>query len=80
MAALEVVHNRLTDIGLAEFCLELHSTKAKKSEISKQFVQVLDCADNKLVADWEREAERLAVLRNELNALQERCTRPIETG
>ncbi|WP_409422960.1 DUF4011 domain-containing protein [Pseudaeromonas sp. ZJS20] len=69
MAALEVVHNRLTDIGLAEFCLELHSTKAKKSEISKQFVQVLDCADNKLVADWEREAERLAALRNELNAL-----------
>ncbi|WP_421310405.1 DUF4011 domain-containing protein [Aeromonas sp. 603696] len=69
MAALEVVHNRLTDIGLAEFCLELHSTKAKKSEISKQFVQVLDCADNKLVADWEYEAERLAALRNELNAL-----------
>lgn len=69
MAALEVVHKRLTDIGLAEFCLELHSTKAKKSEISKQFVQVLDCTDNKLVADWDREAERLAALRNELNAL-----------
>ncbi|AUV13128.1 hypothetical protein C2U39_13785 [Aeromonas sp. ASNIH3] len=41
----------------------------KKSEISKQFVQVLECADNKLVADWEYEAERLAALRNELNAL-----------
>ena len=69
MAALEVVHKRLTSIGLADFCLELHSTKAKKSEISKEFVHVLDCADNKLVADWDREAERLAALRNELNTL-----------
>jgi len=69
MAALEVVHNRLADIGLAEFCLELHSTKAKKSEISKQFVQVFDCADTKFVTDWDREAQRLAALRNELNAL-----------
>ncbi|HEX5484445.1 MAG TPA: DUF4011 domain-containing protein [Limnobacter sp.] len=69
MAALEVVHNRLTDIGLADFCLELHSTKANKSEISKQFVQVLEGADNRLVADWDREAQRLAGLRNELNAL-----------
>lgn len=69
MAALEVVHNRLTDIGLSEFCLELHSTKAKKSEISKQFVHILDCADNRLVTDWDREAERLASLRNELNSL-----------
>jgi very-short-patch-repair endonuclease/anion-transporting ArsA/GET3 family ATPase len=69
MAALEVVHKRLTDIGLSDFCLELHSTKAKKAEISKQFVHVMERAEKKLVADWEREAERLAALRNELNAL-----------
>ncbi len=69
MAALEVVHKRLNDIGLSNFCLELHSTKAKKSEISKQFVHVMDSAEKKLVAHWDREAERLAVLRNELNTL-----------
>lgn len=80
MAALEVVHHRLTDIGLAEFCLELHSTKAKKSEISKQFVQVLDYADNKLVADWDREAERLAALRNELNTLVSVLHKPHRNG
>jgi very-short-patch-repair endonuclease len=69
MAALEVVHKRLTEIGLDEFCLELHSTKAKKSEISKQFVQVLDGATDQIVANWDREAERLATRRSELNSL-----------
>ncbi len=69
MAALEVVYKRLSEIGLSEFLLELHSTKAKKSEISKQFIQVLDSSSKQVVDDWEREAERLAALRNELNAL-----------
>lgn len=69
MAALEVVHNRLTAIGLGNFCLELHSTKTKKAEISKQFIQVLDHMDTRLEESWDREAERLAALRNELNTL-----------
>ena len=69
MAALEVVHNRLSAIGLSDFCLELHSTKAKKAEISRQFVALLDHAGTRLIADWDRESERLASLRNELNAL-----------
>ncbi len=33
MAALEVVHRRLTDLGLNEFCLELHSSKANKRSV-----------------------------------------------
>ncbi len=33
MAALEVVKKRLDDAGLGDFCLELHSTKARKSEV-----------------------------------------------
>ena len=33
MAALNVVMNRLQSVGLGAFCLELHSTKAKKSEV-----------------------------------------------
>ena len=69
MAALEVVHNRLSAIGLTDFCLELHSTKAKKAEISRQFVALLDHAGTRLIADWDRESERLASLRNELNVL-----------
>jgi hypothetical protein len=33
MAALEVVKKRLDDAGLGEFCLELHSTKARKQDV-----------------------------------------------
>ena len=40
-AALEVVYNRLSKIGLAPFCLELHSNKAKKSDVLSQLDNVL---------------------------------------
>ncbi|MEO7674366.1 MAG: DUF4011 domain-containing protein, partial [Pyrinomonadaceae bacterium] len=33
MAALDVVHRRLVDVGLGEFCLELHSSKANKRAV-----------------------------------------------
>ena len=33
MAALNVVYKRLSDVNLGPYCLELHSTKAKKTEI-----------------------------------------------
>ncbi len=69
MAALEVVHRRLTASGLGPFCLQLHSSKAKKSEILLQLGQALNFSGAHTVADWEREAERLAKLRKELNSV-----------
>ncbi len=69
MAALEVVHRRLESIGLGPFCLELHSSKAKKAEVLQQLGKSLDVAGSKTAEDWAREAERLAQLRSELNAL-----------
>lgn len=69
MAALEVVHRRLNSIDLGPFCLELHSAKAKKSEVLKQLGKALDSGNTRTVKDWELEAERLAALRGELNAL-----------
>jgi len=33
MAALDVVYKRLNDVGLSDFCLELHSHKANKKKI-----------------------------------------------
>lgn len=36
MAALSVVQNRLAAIGLAPFCLEIHSNKTKKSAVISQ--------------------------------------------
>jgi very-short-patch-repair endonuclease len=42
MAALEVVHRRLVDAGLGEFCLELHSSKANKRHVMKELKVALD--------------------------------------
>lgn len=69
MAALEVVHRRLNDIGLGPFCLELHSSKARKAEVLQQLGKSLDVTAERTASDWAHEAERLGHLRQELNGL-----------
>lgn len=69
MAALEVVQRRLERIGLGPFCLELHSSKAKKSEVLQQLGRSLEISGYRTAEDWAREAARLTQLRSELNAL-----------
>lgn len=80
MAALEVVHRRLESIGLGPFCLELHSSKAKKAEVLQQLGKSLDVAGQKTAEDWAREAERLAQLRSELNALVDSLHKDYSNG
>ncbi|MGE4404026.1 DUF3320 domain-containing protein [Pseudomonas sp.] len=69
MAALEVVYRRLAQIGLGPFCLELHSSKARKSEVLQQLGQALELGSQRTSEQWNREAERLGVLRQALNGL-----------
>lgn len=71
MAALEVVQRRLESIGLGPFCLELHSSKANKAEILAQLGTALQSGGTRTVKEWELEADRLAGLRGELNAVVE---------
>ena len=42
MAALEVVYKRLSEVGLAHFCLELHSSKANKQQVVAELKRSLD--------------------------------------
>ena len=42
MAALEVVYKRLREVGLAHFCLELHSSKANKQQVVAELKRSLD--------------------------------------
>lgn len=80
VAALEVVHRRLTAVGLAPFCLELHSSKTKKTEVLAQLGKALDVSGTKTASEWEREAERLTVLRMELNGLVDALHREHPNG
>lgn len=50
MAALQVVYNRLSSVGLADFCFTLHSHKANKKEILHELANSISF-DRKKVRD-----------------------------
>ncbi|MGD9507785.1 MAG: DUF4011 domain-containing protein [Geminicoccaceae bacterium] len=68
-AALEVVRRRLNDIGLGDYCLEVHSSKAQKSEVLGQLKAAWSGRSSAAVSDWETATGELWTLRNELNGL-----------
>lgn len=67
MAALSVVQNRLAGIGLAPFCLEIHSNKTKKSTVISQLKETTEIIRRTPPEEFRKEAERLLKLRTELN-------------
>lgn len=66
-AALQVVHHRLSQIGLGPFCLELHSNKSGKAEVLRQFGEAINYVEQKQSDEWQILADRLNELRDELN-------------
>ncbi len=67
MAALEVVFKRLTQAGLADFCLPLHSHRAKKKEVLEELGRTLNMNKFKLQEDILYELELLKTERDKLN-------------
>ncbi|WP_029048778.1 DUF3320 domain-containing protein [Cupriavidus sp. amp6] len=72
MAALDVVYRRLADVGLGNFCLELHSSKARKTEVLEQLRTSWDASASLAPDQWDAEAARLEGLRSHLNGYVER--------
>ena len=66
MAALSVVQSRLEKIGLAPFCLELHSNKATKKHFLEQMDKVLNVTKIKEPAEYASKAEELFAERKSL--------------
>jgi very-short-patch-repair endonuclease/KaiC/GvpD/RAD55 family RecA-like ATPase len=72
MAALSVVFDRLVKAGLAEFCLQLHSTKANKRAVMKELASALDSSLRRVTTDTttiERLPEVRTTLTEYVNAL-----------
>lgn len=67
-AALDVVHSRLEQIGLAPFSLELHSNKSKKSDVLKQLSNSIETNKLSSNAAYEREAKRLDAAKKALSS------------
>lgn len=67
MAALQVVQRRLEAIGIAPFCLELHSNKTKKASVLEQLKRTTEVVKRKSNDEYRIEAEQINTLRRELN-------------
>lgn len=74
MAALSVVHQRLKDAKLDEFCLELHSSKANKRLVMQDLARTLEASvqsAGRTVTSDERLPELRETLGAYVNALHE---------
>jgi very-short-patch-repair endonuclease len=68
MAALNVVYDRLKELGLQHFCLEAHSTKAGKQKVIDELRRTLEAETSRDGDALERELQMLLRVRDELNA------------
>lgn len=59
MAALEVVQKRLKAIGIAPFCLELHSNKATKTHVLQQLDKALNTIERGASKEYQTTARKL---------------------
>lgn len=80
MTALNVVYERLKAVGLGDFCLELHSTKANKKAVIDQLDASWRNRVSKPTAIWDAEAARLKSLRDGLNGLVSALHEPGSSG
>ena len=69
MAALTVVEKRLDAIGLGDFCLELHSNKARKKDVLDQLEKALNVGRIKPPQSYRDEADAILMLRQETNGV-----------
>ena len=76
MAALEVVKNRLDDVGIGDFCLELHSRKSNKKEVLKELERTINkqYRQPKSLSD---DFDKLESLKKELNGYATALREPI---
>jgi len=80
MAALDVVYRRLRDVGMGDFCLELHSSKARKMDVLEQLGVAWGSTGGKKAEDWEKEADKLVKLRDKLNQFPQHLHKMYKNG
>lgn len=71
IAALDVVYRRLREVGLGEFCLELHSNKTRKLDVLAQLQKSWESRSED-AADWAAKAQQLSRVREQLSTYVER--------
>ncbi|MHB9038775.1 MAG: DUF4011 domain-containing protein, partial [Armatimonadota bacterium] len=79
MAALEVVKRWLDQVGLGDSCLELHSFKARKTQVIHSIRQTIE-SGRPTKPDHKSESAELAVLRKNLNDFAFAMNTPVAEG
>lgn len=67
MAALNVVYERLSKIGLEDFCLEIHSNKTSRRTVLEKFENNLNLTSDFDPGEYVRKSERIQHLKEQLN-------------
>jgi len=65
LAALEVVYQRLSDVGLGDFCLELHSHKSQKLKVLENIKKRID-TDYQIPKELESVQQKIEYKKDEL--------------
>ncbi|MDR1905521.1 MAG: DUF4011 domain-containing protein, partial [Clostridiales bacterium] len=69
MAALSVVKKRLDDIGIGEFCLELHSNKTNKNDITERLLNNLSYEKISRNPEFKTKSDEIKALRADQNKI-----------
>ena len=79
MAALDVVYRRLSNAGLEDFALVLHSYKASKRSVLEQLEKALDISRKKIALSDEvyQKLDMLQINKEKLNAYADEIYQPI---
>ncbi len=80
MAALDVVYRRLRDVGVGAYCLEMHSSKARKLDVLRQLEAAWNSREAFDDRIWQDKAAQLSQLRKRLNLLPKRLHKPYPNG
>lgn len=70
MAALQVVYNRLSSVGLSDFCFTLHSHKARKKDILRDLANSINIDRTRVKEEALAQLDILERKRNLLNEYQ----------
>ncbi len=76
MAALQVVYNRLANVGLSDFCMTLHSHKANKKAVLQELANSISIERKKVKEEALAQLEILQRKREELNEYQNELHTP----
>ncbi len=79
-AALDVVHKRLAGVGLEPFCLELHSNKADKANVMRQFSEALEVKAVRGVVHWAETCGKMASQAGEISEYVKALNKPCWNG